>query len=57
LLKNNFYEGIVGVACSQELKMAENVLKSLNMAGQAVPLAKNGCANTNFNIENLENVL
>lgn len=57
LLKDKFYEGIVGVACSQELKMADQILKSLNMAGQAVPLAKNGCANTNFSIESLEKVL
>jgi len=57
LLKNNSYEGIVGVACSQELKMAESVLKGLNLAGQAVPLAKNGCANTSFNIRSLERVL
>jgi len=57
LLKNNFYEGIVGVACSQELKMAEQVLRSLNLVGQAVPLAKNGCANTNFNIKSLAKVL
>jgi len=57
LLKNSFYEGIVGVACSQELKMAEQVLKGLNMAGQAVPLAKNGCANTKFSVESLEKVL
>jgi hypothetical protein len=57
LLKNNFYEGIVGVACSEELKMADKVLTSLNLVGQAVPLAKNGCANTSFSIESLEKVL
>jgi len=57
LLKNRFYEGVVGVACSEELKMAEKVLRSLNLVGQAVPLAKNGCANTNFNMESLEKVL
>jgi hypothetical protein len=57
LLRANFYEGIVGVACSQELKMAEKLIKDLNLVGQAIPLAKNGCANTKFNIESLENVL
>jgi hypothetical protein len=57
LLKNNVYEAIVGVACSQELKMAEGILKSLNIVGQAVPLARNGCANTKFNIESLEKTL
>ena len=57
LLRNNFYEGVVGVACSEELKMADKVLRSFNLVGQAVPLAKNGCANTKFNIKSLEKVL
>ena len=57
LLKNSFYEGIVGVACTQELKMAEKILKTFNIVGQAVPLAKNGCANTKFSLENLEKIL
>jgi hypothetical protein len=57
LLKNSLYEGIVGVACSQELKMVEPILKNLSIVGQAVPLAKNGCANTKFNIESLKNML
>lgn len=57
LLKNRFYEGIVGVACTQELKMAEKILESFSIVGQAVPLAKNGCANTKFNIESLAKIL
>jgi len=57
LLKNRSYEGIIGVACTQELKMAEKILKSFSIVGQAVPLAKNGCANTKFNIESLAKIL
>jgi len=57
LLKNSFYEGIVGVACTQELKMAEKILENFNIVGQAVPLAKNGCANTKFSLESLEKIL
>ncbi len=57
LLKNNKYEGVVGVACGEELKMLQPLLSNLNMAGQAIPLIKNGCANTVFNMETLAKVL
>jgi len=57
IMKNNFYEGIVGVACSQELTIGGNYLEALGRAGQAVPLVKNGCANTRFSIETLERIL
>jgi len=57
ILKNNFYDGIVGVACSQELTIGGNYLEALGRAGQAVPLVKNGCANTRFSVETLERTL
>lgn len=57
ILKNNPYEGVVGVACCEELKLGGNYLKNLNIAGQGVPLIKNGCANTKFSIESLEAIL
>lgn len=57
ILKSNFYEGIVEVACSQELTIGGNYLKALGRAGQAVPLVKNGCANTRFSIETLTRML
>jgi len=57
ILKRNKYEGIVGVACSQELKLAGEGLKLLGLTGQAVPLIKNGCANTNFSLQSLEKTL
>ena len=57
ILKNNSYEGIVGVACCEELKLGYSYLKSVGVLGQAVPLAKNGCANTKFSLESLERVL
>jgi hypothetical protein len=44
LLKKNQYEAIVGVACSQELKLGNEVMKNAGLIGQAVPLIKNGCA-------------
>lgn len=57
ILKNKQYEGIVGVACGEEIKISGETLNELGVAGQAVPLIKNGCANTLFNIDTLVNVL
>ncbi len=57
ILKANKYEGIVGVACGEEIKIIPLILKSLGVAGQAVPLIRNGCAKTIFNIETLVNTL
>jgi len=57
ILKRNKYEGIVGVACGQEMKLGGESLKQMGLAGQAVPLIKNGCANTNFSLQSLEKTL
>lgn len=53
ILKTKGYEGAVGVACGEETKLSGEVLSSLGVSGQAIPLIKNGCANTVFNIETL----
>lgn len=57
ILKLKRYEGVVGVACGEELKLAGEALGHMNVSGQAVPLLKNGCANTFFNIETLREIL
>jgi hypothetical protein len=57
ILKTNRYEGVVGVACGEEIRMGVAVLDRMNVAGQAIPLLKNGCANTAFNMETLASVL
>ena len=57
ILKNAKYEGIVGVACGEEIKVLGPLLNSMDVAGQAIPLIKNGCANTVFNIDALAKVL
>jgi len=57
ILKNTHYEGVVGIACGEEMKVLGPLLNSLDVAGQAIPLLKNGCANTVFNIETLVKVL
>jgi len=53
ILSTKKFEGAVGVACGEEAKMSLDLLKSMNVAGQSVPLLKNGCANTVFNVETL----
>lgn len=53
ILKNNSYEGVVGVACGEEMKLMNHLLPHLNVSGQAVPLIKNGCANTVFNMDTI----
>ena len=57
ILKENRYEGVIGVACGEEVKMGVDALSGKDVAVQVIPLIKNGCANTAFNIETLVNVL
>ena len=57
ILKKSHYEGVVGVACGQELKLGGEVLGKASLAGQAIPLIKNGCSNTQFSLQNLEKTL
>jgi len=57
ILKTSHYEGIVGVACGEEMKMMSPLLNGMEVAGQAIPLIKNGCANTLFNMETLVKVI
>ncbi|MDI6805145.1 MAG: DUF116 domain-containing protein [Candidatus Bathyarchaeia archaeon] len=57
ILKSRHYDGVVGVACGEEIRISGKALSDLGVAGQAVPLIKNGCANTIFNLETLSNVL
>ncbi|NIO37552.1 DUF116 domain-containing protein [Candidatus Bathyarchaeota archaeon] len=57
ILKDRKYEGVVGVACGMELKMGLPLLKKLGIPGQGIFLTKNGCSNTNFNLQSLESIL
>jgi len=57
ILKAKHYDGVVGVACGEEIRLSGEVLNGMGIAGQAVPLIKNGCANTFFNIETLFKIL
>ncbi len=57
IVKKAMYEGAIGIACGEEMKMSGDVLDSMGVAGQAIPLIKNGCANTAFSLETLQKTL
>ncbi len=57
ILKSHKYEGVVGVACGEEMKIMAPMLKGMEVAGQGIPLIKNGCACTVFNMDTLRKVL
>jgi hypothetical protein len=51
------YEGVVGVACTDELKLASAILEQHNIHAQGIPLIKNGCSETRFNFDSLDAML
>jgi hypothetical protein len=57
IIKRFGYDGVVGVACGEEIKLASTYLEQEGIPAQAVPLLKNGCFNTKFNIQSLEKIL
>jgi len=56
LLANRPYNGVVGVACPNEIQMGIRQYGNV-VPYQAVPLLRNGCANTEFNMDTLREVL
>ena len=57
ILKAHNYDGLVGVACAEEAKKSLGILEGVNIVLQGVPLIKNGCVNTAFNMETLKTTL
>ncbi len=57
ILKSANYEGVVGVACGEEIKLAVEFLSDAGVAGQSIPLIKNGCSSTVFNMNTLAKTL
>ncbi len=57
IVKKKNYDGIVGVACPNEIKMGEDYLDKSGIPHQAIPLLKNGCSNTEFNLETFKEVI
>ena len=57
ILERGSYEALVGVACGEEIKLADGLLKKAGLPGQNVPLIKNGCSNTTFSMKSLRTIL
>ncbi len=57
ILQKKSYDGIVGVACTEEMKLGAKLLSHVGVAGQAVPLIKNGCSSTKFSLDTLNRTL
>jgi uncharacterized protein len=53
ILDKHSYEGIIGIACTDEIKMAAKSLLKLKIPIQTIPLLKNGCSSTTFSITHL----
>jgi uncharacterized protein len=57
ILKSANYEGVVGVACGEEIKLVMEFMSGEGMAGQSIPLIKNGCSSTVFSMDTLSKTL
>ncbi|RLJ01145.1 MAG: hypothetical protein DRP06_00150 [Candidatus Aenigmatarchaeota archaeon] len=50
-------DAVLGIGCTEELILGAKFIKSKNKIGKGLPLTKNGCLNTKFNIESLKKEL
>ena len=50
-------DAILGIACPEELKLGIKLAESRKKTVKAIPLTKNGCSKTRFNMETLRNEL
>ncbi|KXA89460.1 hypothetical protein AKJ57_05300 [candidate division MSBL1 archaeon SCGC-AAA259A05] len=57
IINGNDYDGVVGVACSDEIQLGMKYLERADVLYQGVPLLKNGCSNTEFNVETFKQTL
>lgn len=57
ILHSKCYEGVVGVACCEEIKIGQDSMTAKGIASQAVPLLKNGCSATSFSMKTLNSIL
>lgn len=57
IIHKYFYDGIIGIACTDELKLSIGFLEKSNIIVQCIPLLKNGCSGTTFNFEDLKRIM
>ena len=51
------YDGIIGVACTDELKLGTECLMELKIPALGIPLTKNGCSETQFNLQTFKKII
>jgi len=56
IFQKNLYNGVIGVACTEEISLSTKILEQFNIAVQSIPLIKNGCSGTKFNFETLRRI-
>jgi uncharacterized protein len=57
IFQHNQYDGVIGVACTAELKLGMTMLLQRGIPAQGIPLIKNGCSETRFHFETLKESL
>ena len=57
IFEKHNYDAVVGIACTDEIKLASKSLLKLRIPSQAIPLLKNGCSFTAFSIDMLMSIL
>ncbi len=57
ILRSAKYEGVVGVACGEEIKLSGEIFGETGIVSQSIPLIKNGCSTTVFNMDSLTKTL
>ncbi len=50
-------EAVLGIACPEEIKLGIKFVESKGKLIRGIPLTKNGCSDTRFNLENLKEAL
>jgi len=57
IFQKKSYDGVIGIACTEEISLATKTLDQFNIPAQNIPLIKNGCASTKFNFVSLRKVM
>jgi hypothetical protein len=57
IFRKKSYNGVIGVACTEEISLSTKILEQLNISVQNIPLIKNGCSMTQFNFETLQRMM
>jgi hypothetical protein len=57
IFEKHTYDAVVGIACTDEIKLAAKSLLKLRIPSQAIPLLKNGCSFTSFSIDMLISII